>query len=93
MTRVSCGRQVKDILKHLKQNKVELPAGGFLTPERFLQLGLALGGAGGFESLHYLVESAFDPNGELAYSFLREVIIIRILAVLNRYMNRPCVIT
>lgn len=66
-------KQVKDILRHLRDNEVELPAGGVLTPERFLQLGLALGGGGGFESLHYLLENAFDARGDLSYSFLREV--------------------
>eukprot|EP00752_Nemacystus_decipiens_P011409 g10133.t1 len=65
--------KVKAILRHLRDNKVTLPAGGVLTPVRFLQLGLALGGAGGFESLHYLLENAFDARGDLSYSFLREV--------------------
>ncbi|CAN0088455.1 unnamed protein product, partial [Sphacelaria rigidula] len=65
--------KVKRILAHLRSKRVELPAGGVLTPGRFLQLGLALGGGGGFESLHYLCESAFDGDGELKYSFLREV--------------------
>lgn len=65
---------MKKVLRHLRDNKVELPAGGVLTPERFLQLGLALGGGGGFESLHYLLENAsFDARGDLSYSFLREV--------------------
>ncbi|CAM9394352.1 unnamed protein product, partial [Ectocarpus fasciculatus] len=65
--------KVKAILRHVRDRDVELPAGGVLTPGRFLQLGLALGGGGGFESLHYLLESAFDARGELSYSFLREV--------------------
>ena len=65
--------QVKAILRHLRQHKVELPAGGVLTPGRFLQLGLALGRAGGFESLHYLLENAFDARENLSFSFLREV--------------------
>lgn len=66
-------KQVKAILRLLLQTSVELPAGGVLTPGRFLQLGLDLGGAGGFESLHYLLENAFDDNGDLSFSFLREV--------------------
>ncbi|CAN0266825.1 unnamed protein product, partial [Laminaria digitata] len=65
--------KMKSILRHLQKHKVELPAGGVLTPGRFLQLGLALGGAGGFESLHYLLENAFDVKGNLSFSFLREV--------------------
>lgn len=64
---------MKAILRHLRDNQVSLPAGGVLTPERFLQLGLALGGGGGFESLHFLLENAFDAGGNLSYSFLREV--------------------
>ncbi|CAN0323551.1 unnamed protein product, partial [Ectocarpus sp. 13 AM-2016] len=67
------GNQVKAILRHVRDRDVELPAGGVLTPGRFLQLGLALGGGGGFESLHYLLEDAFDARGELSFSFLREV--------------------
>ncbi|CAN0441678.1 unnamed protein product, partial [Ectocarpus sp. 8 AP-2014] len=65
--------KVKAILRHVRDRDVELPAGGVLTPGRFLQLGLALGRGGGFESLHYLLENAFDARGELSFSFLREV--------------------
>lgn len=35
-------------------------------------LGMAgLGMGGGFERLHYLLESAFDPDGHLSITFLR----------------------
>ncbi|CAM9536971.1 unnamed protein product [Discosporangium mesarthrocarpum] len=67
--------KVKTILRYLHDNQVELPAGGILTPKRLLQLGLDLGRSGGFESLHYLFEAAFDGAGGkgLSYNFLREV--------------------
>lgn len=35
--------RVKDILDHLKANKVLLPSNGTLTPARFQQLGIFLG--------------------------------------------------
>ena len=43
------------------------------TPCRGLQLlGMSgLGMGGGFERLHYLLESAFDPDGQLSITFLR----------------------
>ncbi len=38
---------------------------------------MVLGMGGGFERLHYLLESAFDCDGELSISFLR----VRILLI------------
>ena len=44
-----------------------------VPPCRGLQLlGMSgLGMGGGFERLHYLLESAFDPDGQLSITFLR----------------------
>ena len=39
-----------------------MPRGGTLTPRRFLMLGLLLGSADGFESLHDLLELARSPE-------------------------------
>ena len=47
-----------------------LPRRGLLTARGFQCLGLQFGLAGGFERVHYLLEDAFDPDGELSYDFL-----------------------
>ena len=56
-------QHVRDIVQHLVKHDVQLPSGGRLTPERFLQLGLSFGMSDGFEAVHYLIEEAFvDGN-------------------------------
>uniref|UniRef100_A0A7S2S2P1 AB hydrolase-1 domain-containing protein n=1 Tax=Rhizochromulina marina TaxID=1034831 RepID=A0A7S2S2P1_9STRA len=51
-----------------------LPSGGHLTLRRWLQSGLELGSASGMESLHFLVEEAWDISGEcLSPVFLKNV--------------------
>ncbi len=65
--------RVKRIVTYLSENDVVLPSGGKLSPRRFQALGLCLGGEGGFEQLHYLMETAWVPGkvgDELAYDFL-----------------------
>jgi len=49
---------VRSIVSSLHEEAAPLPRGGTLTPRRFLQLGLLLGSASGFESLHNLLELA-----------------------------------
>lgn len=41
---------------------VDLPSGGRLTPRGLQLLGWGLGGSGGFEALHYLLERAWDSD-------------------------------
>ena len=41
---------------------VDLPSGGRLTPRGLQLLGWGLGSSGGFESLHYLLERAWDTD-------------------------------
>ncbi|WP_227021243.1 alpha/beta fold hydrolase [Oceaniferula marina] len=68
--------RVKDIVAYLGAREVTLPSGGRLSPRRFQALGLCLGGDGGFEQLHYLIEKAWiegKDGMELAYDFLVEV--------------------
>mmetsp|Transcript_14763 Transcript_14763/g.41571 ORF Transcript_14763/g.41571 Transcript_14763/m.41571 type:complete len:485 (-) Transcript_14763:100-1554(-) len=61
------------IVQHLAaqpEGGVAMPSGSLLTPRYFQTVGLAgLGGGGGFERLHFLLESAWDGD-ELSYSFL-----------------------
>lgn len=68
--------RVRDIVRHLADHNVQLPAGGRLAVQRFLQLGLAFGMSDGFEAVHYLIEDAFvDAAGsvgerEMNWNFL-----------------------
>jgi len=66
--------KVREIVDYLSKHQVKLPQGGLLTVRRFLQLGIRFGFE--FETLHYLLESAFveGQNGkELNYLFLRTI--------------------
>ena len=66
--------QVKNIVRHLQENQVQLAGGERLSAERFLQLGLAFGMSDGYELVHYLIEEAFveSPNGrEMNRNFLQ----------------------
>lgn len=70
--------KVARIVEHLQKNTVLLPTGERLTVERFLQLGLNFGfnsSGGSMNTVHYLLESAFDSSNDsmLSYSFLRDV--------------------
>ena len=49
---------IRDLVRELHEKPAELPRGGTLTARRFLMLGLLLGSASGFESLHHLLEHA-----------------------------------
>uniref|UniRef100_A0A7S1U6F3 AB hydrolase-1 domain-containing protein n=1 Tax=Phaeomonas parva TaxID=124430 RepID=A0A7S1U6F3_9STRA len=68
---------VRRIVALLARKKVMLPSGGVLTPRRFLMLGLMLGSGSGMESLHWLLEGAWeesaDGENELSDIFLRGV--------------------
>ena len=67
---------VKRVVEYLDANHVLLPSGTILTPRVFQQLGMGLGRSTGFETLHYLLESAFvngEAGPELSYRFLRGV--------------------
>jgi len=65
--------RVREIVRHLATHEVAMPSGGRLTPERFLQLGIAFGASDGYEMVHYLVEEAFVGAGdgrEINHNFL-----------------------
>ena len=68
-------RRVKSIVNFVASNpeKSATPNGGRLTPRMVQALGFsALGTAGGMESLHYLLEKAWDVDGDaLSYRFLK----------------------
>ena len=48
--------RVRAIVDHLLQHPANLPCGGVLSAQRFLQLGLQFGMSDGFENVHYLLE-------------------------------------
>ena len=68
--------KVRAIVHHLLDHEVNMPSGGRLTPQRFLQLGLQFGMSDGYEAIHYLIEEAFvdgvdgKDKQELNWNFL-----------------------
>lgn len=65
----AAARRVAD---HLVATEVVLPTGERLTAERFQTLGMAFGQVGGYETVHYLLERAWD-GPDLAPAFLTGV--------------------
>jgi len=63
---------VRAIVDHLAATDTRLPTGERLTPERLQCLGAGFGGTGGYETVHYLVEEAWD-GPELSPAFLEGV--------------------
>jgi len=69
-------QRVRDIVQYLAERDVQLPGGGRLTVQRFLQLGLSFGMSDGYEAVHYLIEDAFveTANGrEMNWNFLSQL--------------------
>ncbi len=61
-------QRLDDLADHVAKHDVRLPSGDPLTVERLQQLGIVLGQSGGFEKLHYLLETAVasdEPSDEL----------------------------
>lgn len=55
----------------MPEGGAKLPDGSLLTADGLQSLGLStLGGSEGFERLHYLLEAAFDSEGNLSPAFL-----------------------
>jgi len=63
---------VRRIVDHLASSDTPLPTGDRLTPERLQSLGMAFGASGGFETVHYLLEEAWD-GAQLSPTFLAGV--------------------
>ncbi|HEX5569525.1 MAG TPA: alpha/beta fold hydrolase [Streptomyces sp.] len=69
-------RLADTIAGHLAEHDVRMPTGERLTVHRFQSLGILLGSAARFDSLHYLLELAFPPGArgpEPSDAFLRGV--------------------
>jgi hypothetical protein len=68
--------RVRQIHEYLSKNEVTMPNGGTLSPRRFLQLGLAFGGSGGYDTVHNIVQIAandLDRMGKLSYRVLNTI--------------------
>lgn len=61
--------KIKKILAQLKNKPYQLPDGGNLTAERFLDMGMILGATGGINSLHNLLDDPFVNAKEKAISY------------------------
>ncbi|CAG8586052.1 7554_t:CDS:2, partial [Paraglomus occultum] len=69
-------QRVRTILRYLSTNTVILPDGGFLTPRRFRQLGIAFGEHGGFDAIHQIViltANDIEVMGRLSYRCLEKI--------------------
>ena len=67
---------VKEIVDFLNTNEVLMPCGDRLSARRFLCLGINFGFQAGYETAHYMVETAFveTANGkEMSYEFLKNM--------------------
>ncbi|KAJ7257038.1 alpha/beta-hydrolase [Mycena rebaudengoi] len=68
--------RVRKILQHLDTNKVLLPNGGVLSPQRWLQLGIDFGMHGGIDRVHQLVLRAandLELFNKLSYRLLHKI--------------------
>ncbi|KAF8186304.1 alpha/beta-hydrolase [Pholiota molesta] len=79
-------KRVRNILRHLDANKVTMPTGGYLSVNRFLQIGAELGMHGGIDRIHQLVFSATNDLqlfGQLSYGLMQN------LQAVQRYDTNP----
>eukprot|EP00316_Scyphosphaera_apsteinii_P008187 CAMPEP_0119301888 /NCGR_PEP_ID=MMETSP1333-20130426/3591_1 /TAXON_ID=418940 /ORGANISM="Scyphosphaera apsteinii, Strain RCC1455" /LENGTH=460 /DNA_ID=CAMNT_0007304095 /DNA_START=88 /DNA_END=1470 /DNA_ORIENTATION=- len=80
---------VRSIVAALHSAPVALPRGGTLTARRFLQLGLLLGSASGFETLHGLLELACAPNGDVLASSLPDIFLLEVENAQQQFETNP----
>lgn len=64
---------LRRIVDHLHTRDVRLPSAERLTPRRLQLVGIELGMAAQFDTLHYLFEEAFVSDRQLSDTFLRGV--------------------
>jgi pimeloyl-ACP methyl ester carboxylesterase len=61
------------VLDHVGRTEITTPRGRVLTPRSVRLAGGELGMSTGPEQLHYLVEGAFTPDGELSATFVEQL--------------------
>ncbi|KAF9444053.1 alpha/beta-hydrolase [Macrolepiota fuliginosa MF-IS2] len=69
-------KRVRDIVAYLANNKVVLPSGGRLSPNRWQQLGMAFGRNGGIDQVHQIVLRAsreLEIIGKIGYKTLQTI--------------------
>ncbi|KAF8178757.1 alpha/beta-hydrolase [Pholiota molesta] len=79
-------KRVRNILRYLDANKVIMPTGGYLSVNRFLQIGAELGMHGGIDRIHQLVFRATNDLqlfGKLSYGLMQN------LQAVQRYDTNP----
>ncbi|PZR52687.1 proline iminopeptidase [Xylanimonas oleitrophica] len=64
---------VRRLVERVAAGDVVLPGGDVLTVPRVQALGMGFGMKPGFERLHWILDEAFSPDGELTETFLAEV--------------------
>ncbi|OBA24070.1 alpha/beta-hydrolase [Metschnikowia bicuspidata var. bicuspidata NRRL YB-4993] len=68
--------RVRHIAAYLHENRVKLPSGGTLSVERFQQLGIRFGAAGGTDGLHAIITemwAALENSGKPTYAVLHRI--------------------
>eukprot|EP00312_Isochrysidales_sp_CCMP1244_P023739 CAMPEP_0202780964 /NCGR_PEP_ID=MMETSP1388-20130828/59728_1 /ASSEMBLY_ACC=CAM_ASM_000864 /TAXON_ID=37098 /ORGANISM="Isochrysis sp, Strain CCMP1244" /LENGTH=312 /DNA_ID=CAMNT_0049450359 /DNA_START=18 /DNA_END=952 /DNA_ORIENTATION=+ len=83
---------VRSLVAGLHAAPAPLPRGGTLTARRFLQLGLLLGSASGFEALHDLLELARPPSADGlpdATSSLPDLFLLEVEAAQQHFETNP----
>jgi len=69
---VALVQRIVSYLASQPEGGLRLPSGTLLTPRAFQTLGLSgLGSGGGFERLHYLLESFFDGDDDVNPAFIK----------------------
>ena len=83
---------VREIARYLSERDVRLPDGAPLTVQAFQSIGGMLGQATGSHQMHYFVENAFTPEGDLSDAFLHQALAKRTFAGVPLYalLHEPC---
>jgi pimeloyl-ACP methyl ester carboxylesterase len=83
---------VRKIAGYLSEQDVRLPDGAPLTVRAFQSIGGMLGQAAGSHQMHYFVENAFSPDGDLSDAFLYQMQAKRTFAGAPLYalLHEPC---
>jgi pimeloyl-ACP methyl ester carboxylesterase len=83
---------VRQIAGHLSRHDVRLPDGAPLTARAFQSAGRMLGTSTGSHQLHYLLETAFTPGGELSdgFRYQMQALLSFAAAPLYALLHEPC---
>ena len=84
--------RVRELAGQLSRHDVRLPDGTPLTVRAFQSIGRMLGTSTGSHQLHYLLETAFTPGGELSDAFRYQLQAMLSFAATPLYalLHEPC---